>query len=132
MTVLLKTIDQIPGRGTFDGPSLNLDLGQVTARAIIRARVIEEVEHYNRDGAIPAHAGLITPAPQEEVLNRPRHQRRQLLDPERQVDVALAAVRAGRVIILFNGEQVSDLDAPLPVTPVSEARFLRLLPLAGG
>jgi len=109
MTLLLKTIDQIPGRGTFDGPSLNLNLGQVTVRAIIRARVIEEVERYNRDGAIPGHAGLITPAPQEEVLNRPRHQRRRLLHPERRVEVARAAVRAGCVITLFNAEQVSDL-----------------------
>src|SRR3954451_21611220 len=110
MTLLLKTVDQIPGRGTFDGPSLSLDLGQVTARAIIRARVIEEVERFNRDGSIPAHAGLVVRPLQEELLNGQRDPRRQLLDPESQVNVALAAVLAGRVIILFNGEQVSDLD----------------------
>jgi hypothetical protein len=33
---------------------------------------------------------------------------------------------------MFNGVQVSDLDAPLLVTPVSEARFLRLVSLVGG
>ena len=47
--------------------------------------MIEEVERFNRDGTIPAPSGLIARAPQEE--------RRQLLDPESQVDVALAAVR---------------------------------------
>ena len=31
-----------------------------------------------------------------------------------------------------NGTQVDDLDAPLQVTPVSEARFLKLVPLVGG
>jgi hypothetical protein len=33
---------------------------------------------------------------------------------------------------MFNGVQVSDIDAPLLVTPVSEARFLQLVPLVGG
>ena len=131
-TVLLKTVDQVPGRGNFDGPTLSFEIGQVSARTIVRARVIEEVGRHNSDDAPPVYVGLIVPVPQEAALNAPRRQRRQLLDAERQVDVALAAVKAGRVIILFNGEQVSDLDALLLVTPVSEARFLRLVPLAGG
>jgi hypothetical protein len=41
-------------------------------------------------------------------------------------------VRKRRVVILFNGAQVDDLDAPLVLTPISEARFLRLVPLVGG
>jgi hypothetical protein len=41
-------------------------------------------------------------------------------------------MRKRRVILLFNGIQVEDIDAPLVITPVSEARFLRLVPLAGG
>jgi len=36
------------------------------------------------------------------------------------------------VILLFNGVQVEDIDAPLMLTPVSETYFLRLVPLAGG
>ena len=132
MTVILKTADQIPGQGTHAGPSLCFEVGEVTAREIVRARVIEEVRRYNTDEPRPAHVGLIAPDPREQALNAPRPARRQLLDPARQVETALAAVRAGRVVILFNGEQVRDLDAPLLVTPVSEARFLRLVPLAGG
>ena len=58
--------------------------------------------------------------------------RRRPLDAERQIEVALEAVRKGRVIIMFNGVQVRDLDDPLVVTPVSEARFLKLVPLVGG
>jgi hypothetical protein len=69
-------------------------------------------------------------AKEECELNGPR--RRRELDADRQVEVALEAVRMGRVIILFNGVQVEDLDADLLVTPVSEARFLRLVPLVGG
>ena len=58
--------------------------------------------------------------------------RRRPLDTERQIEVALEALRKRRVILLFNGVQIEDIDAPLLLTPVSEARFLRLVPLAGG
>ena len=54
------------------------------------------------------------------------------MDTERQIEVALEALRKRRVILLFNGIQIEDIDAPLLMTPVSEARFLRLVPLAGG
>ena len=132
MTVLLKTADQIPGQGTHTGPSLCFEVSEVTAREIVRARVIEEVLRYNTDERLPTRVGLIALDPREQALNAPRPTRRKPLDPAQQVETALAAVRAGRVVILFNGEQVRDLDAPLLVTPVSEARFLRLVPLAGG
>jgi hypothetical protein len=132
MTVTLRTADQIPGQGTHAGPQLRFEVGQVTAREIVRARVIEEVRRYNSDDQVPDRIGLIVPDPREQVLNGPRRVSRKPLDPQRQVDAALAAVKAGRVVIMFNGQQVRDIDAPLLVTPVSEARFLRLVPLAGG
>jgi len=36
------------------------------------------------------------------------------------------------VILMFNGVQVEDIEVPLLITPVSEARFLKLVPLVGG
>jgi hypothetical protein len=133
MSVVLKTRDQVLGTATVDGPPLTFEVGQVTAREIVRARVLAEVERYNADDqpCLP-HVGLLFAPPEECALNAPRRQRRQPLDAERQVEVALAAVRARRVVVIYNGEQVVDLDAPLFVTPLSEARFLRLVPLAGG
>jgi hypothetical protein len=104
----------------------------VTARDIVRARVRMEVERYNSSEPPPAPVGLFVPAREECELNGPRSAQRRPLEPERQVEVALAAVRKGHVIILFNGTQVDDLDAPLVVTPVSSARFLKLVPLVGG
>src|SRR5262245_4253232 len=110
MEVLLKTVDQIPGKGTYDGPALRFTVGTVTAREIVVKRVIEEVARYNGDDELPAHISLVTPAAHERALNGARRERRPPLDPGRQVEVALAAVRSGRVIILFNGEQVTDID----------------------
>jgi hypothetical protein len=91
-----------------------------------------EVDRHNSTPRPKSHLGLIDTPEEEKVLNSPRRERVRDLDPESQIEVALDSIRRGRVIILFNGEQVSDLDAPLMVTPVSEARFLRLVPLVGG
>ena len=131
MSIVLNTIDQVPGSRTVAGPSLRFQVGRITARDIIRARVLDEVERYNSAQAPSTFAGLVVPAREEKELNAPRRDRRPL-DAPAQIEAALAAFKARRVIILFNGEQVADLDEPLLVTPVSEARFLKLVPLVGG
>ena len=132
MTIVLKIVDQVPGAPTVDGPELSFRVGQVTVREIIRARVTSEVERHNSERQPRQFLGLVQPPVQEQQLNPQRPKLPRPLDAERQIEVALEAVRKGRVIILFNGEQVTDIDAPLIVTPVSEARFLRLVPLVGG
>jgi hypothetical protein len=133
MTVTLKTSDQVPGTGTTEGPQLAFRAREVTAREIVRARVAAEVERCNSADAPEAFVGLVAPGAHERALNGPRRARpRPKLDVERQVQVALEALRKRRLILMFNGVQVEDIDAPLLITPVSEARFLRLVPLAGG
>lgn len=132
MTAVLKTVDQVPGAATAPGPQLSFRVGTVTAREIVRARVLIEVDRHNSGLEPKSFLKLIeTPEPEQE-LNGARGRSKKPLDADAQIEVALEALRRGRVIILFNGEQVSDLDAPLNVTPVSEARFLRLVPLVGG
>jgi hypothetical protein len=131
MTVILKTMDQVPGASSVHGPELSFRVSTVTAREIVRARVAAEVERYNNDDARRPFVGLVAPPEVERELNGPRQARRPL-DAERQIEVALEAIRRGRVILMFNGAQVEDIDAPLMITPVSEARFLKLVPLVGG
>jgi hypothetical protein len=115
-----------------EGPELSFQVGQVTAREIIHARVTAEVERHNNEREPRPFVGLVQPPEPERQLNPQRPKLPRALSAERQIEVALEAVRKGRVIILFNGEQVTDIDAPLMVTPVSEARFLKLVPLVGG
>jgi hypothetical protein len=132
MTVMLNTLDQVPGIGAIEGPRLTFDARAVSAREIVRARVAAEVERYNNADDPPPLVGWVTPAEPERALNGPRRERRRPLDAEHQIEVALEALRKRRVVLLFNGIQVEDIDAPLMLTPVSEALFLRLVPLAGG
>jgi hypothetical protein len=133
MGIVLNTLDQVLGAARAPGPQLSFSVDRITAREIVRARVLLEVDRHNR-GLLPENAlNLMIPAEEEEhALNGPRRSQPRRLNPERQVELALEAVGKGRIIIMFNGVQVSDLDAPLLVTPVSEARFLRLVPLVGG
>jgi hypothetical protein len=132
MSVVLKTVDQVLGSPVMEGPPLAFAVGRITAREIVRTRVRMEVERYNSSDAPRGFASLVTPAQQECELNGAQRPPRRPLDAERQIEVALEAVRKRRVIIMFNGVQVTDLDEPLDVTPVSEARFLKLVPLVGG
>jgi hypothetical protein len=132
MTVILKTMDQVSGAPTVAGPELSFRAATVTVREIVRARVVAEVERYNSDDGRRPFVGLVAPAEIEQDINGPRRQRRRPLDAQNQIEVALEAIRRGRVILLFNGVQIDDIDAPLLITPVSEARFLKLVPLVGG
>ena len=54
------------------------------------------------------------------------------VDPEREVERALAAFTAGTCLFFIDGEQVRDLDQHVPVGIDTKVQFLRLVPLVGG
>ena len=103
MTVMLKTVDQVPGVGTLEGPPLSFQSREVSAREIVRARVAAEVARHNSGDGQPRPVVWFSPADPERTLNGPRRERRRPLDTERQIEVALEALRKRRVILLFNG-----------------------------
>jgi hypothetical protein len=110
MSVVLNTVDQVLGAARSVGPRLLFPVDRITARDIVRARVLMEVHRYNNAGAFADNAlNLTIPADEEHALNGPRRSRRRELNAERQIEVAVEAVRKGRIIIMFNGVQVSTL-----------------------
>ena|SRR5271166_5843712 len=130
MTVTLETIDKVVGLPEVQGPRLTFRLDRVTPREIVAARVRAECE---RAGRVENIFSLpFEPSERELALNGPRRLKPVEVDVDRQIEVALDAASAGRVIMLFNGTQISGLDEPLAISPFSEATFLRLVPLAGG
>lgn len=130
MSIVLRITDKELGAAEIVAPDLLVPLLTISAREILRLRVEAEVERYNATGGT-SHL-LIQPAPRESKLNGTREARFRELKIEPQIAVAIEAVEKRRVIMLLNGRQVSNLDETFFLTPGSEARFIRLVPLVGG
>jgi len=130
MSIMLKIIDKAIGAAEVAAPDLLVPLLTVSAREILRLRVEAEVERYNE--TCGATALLIEPHWRESELNTDRKQRFRAMKLEPQVARAIEAVEKRRVIMLLDGRQVTDLDEKFVLTPASEARFIRLVPLRGG
>ena len=132
MSITLETVDKVAGAREIKGPRLTFSLDRVTAREIVCARVRAECERVAEGGSI--FDPPVTPTAHETMLNAPPRAKREPKRPDvnDQIAVALGAIESGRVIMLFDGTQIADLDTTLPIAPFSEATFLRLVPLAGG
>jgi hypothetical protein len=126
MGMVLRIVDQTPGQGSVIQPDLNLSVECVTARTIITRRVEAEVAAINSGAAVRSSHIF------EHLLNEPRGVTPRTIDTAQAASVAIEAFSAKRFVLLLDGKQIIDLDIPLILTPTSEARFLRLVPLVGG
>lgn len=122
MTMLVRILDQALGSAAAHLGDLPFALQVTTAREIVKAKVAAELAREREQLQQFAQAMEpwgVQPRLRDEALATAGQK-------------ACAAIEAGRVIMLFEGRQVADLDAPLVLNAVSEARFIRLVPLVGG
>lgn len=111
--------------------SLDFLTERITVRELIRGRVYQEVQDYNRRQP-ERFQGLIEPVDDERALNGPKSTRPRQIDWNRQFDRALQAFRKKQILILVNDEHVEDLDEEIEIKPGTEVSFLRLTMLTGG
>ena len=121
---------------TLSGETLNqwsLDFlsERITVRELIRGRVYQEVQDYNRRQP-ERFQGLIEPAEDETALNGARPTKPRHIDWHRQFDRALQAFRKKQVLILVNNQQVEELEDEIEIKTGTEVSFLRLTMLTGG
>lgn len=103
----------------------------VTIKDIIEVRVMQEVENYN--ARQPEYfRGLIEPTDAERTLNGYKLKTRKVIDPEKQVYVALDAFQKNGYFVLVNNQQFSNLDATIELQPDTTVSFIKLTPLVGG
>jgi len=115
-----------------DGP-LVLDFltERVTVREIIRSRVYQEVDDYNRRR--PEHfRGLVEPTDAEKTLNGYKLKTRREIDWKRQFEAACEAYARNAFLILVDEKQAGPLDEEVTLKAGSEVTFLRMVPLVGG
>jgi hypothetical protein len=131
MATTITVRDETPGRGTTNELTLDFLTERVTVRELIRGRVYQEVQDYNRTA--PGYfRGLVQPAEAEKVLNGYKIRQGRQLDWKEQYQKALEAFEANGVLILVDDRQVERLDEEVELRAGTRVTFLRLVPLVGG
>ena len=104
-------------------------------RELIRSRVYQEVEDFNRKqraGSTDNFQGLVQPTDAEATLNGFKLKKPRQLDWKPQFENACAAFEGNRILILVDDHQAADLEEEITLAATSEVTFLRLTPLVGG
>lgn len=68
----------------------------------------------------------------EKVLNGFRMKKKRTIDPQKQWEKALEGFSENAFIVLFNNQQVEDLEQVLAIDENTEISFIKLTPLVGG
>jgi hypothetical protein len=103
----------------------------ISVRELIRSRVTQEVEEYNRRKP-EVFRLLVQPVEAERTLNGFRLPRLRRIDPQEQFEKALEAFDGNGFVILVDDKQVEDLDAQIDLRADTSVTFLKLVPLVGG
>jgi hypothetical protein len=131
MSATLTIRDETPGAKDFRQWSLEVLTEKLTVRELIKSRVYQEVQDYNRRQ--PAEfQGLVQPADSERTASGCRLKKPRQLDWHEQFNRAVEAFEANQILILINDKQADSLDQEFDVTPGTEVTFLRLTLLVGG
>jgi hypothetical protein len=110
---------------------LDLLTEHITVRELIRSRVYQEVQDYNR--RLPESVrGLVQPNDSEETVDGFKLKKPREIEWKAQFDRALEAFESNRVLILVNDRQVESLDEKIVVSPNTSISFLKLTMLVGG
>jgi hypothetical protein len=130
MTVEVTVRDETTSGDVLGELALQLSSERITVRELITTRVEAEVRLHNARRSDTPYRGLVQPLDHEQRLNKSRPARP--IDRDAQVAVALDAFTRGRVLLLVDDRQVTELDDEVVLRPASAVSFLKLTPLVGG
>jgi hypothetical protein len=102
----------------------------ITVRELIRERVYQDVQDYNRSTSPAVFRGLVQPSAPEAALNGERTRRQ--INWKAQFDAACDAYAKNRILVLVGDRQTASLDETITLTRGVEVTFLRLVLLVGG
>jgi len=123
--------DESTSGGTLHEFALEILTERITVRELIRSRVYQEVQDYNRRQ--PAvFQGLVQPTDAESALNGFKLKKRRQIDWKQQFEKAVEAFKANQVLILVDEKQAGSLEEEIVIQPGTRVSFLRLTPLVGG
>lgn len=127
MTVEVMIRDETTSGDVLRQLALQLDAERLTVRELIASRVEAEVRAHNASSTTQPFQGLVQPEGAH-----PGVKKRKRVDAARQVEIALTAFERGRVLVLVDDRQVTELADEVTLRPGSAVSFLKLTPLVGG
>lgn len=131
MPATLTIRDESTAGDISEPVTLEFPTETITVRELIRERVYQEVQDYNRERA-GRFSGLIQPSDAEADLNGFKLKPGREIDWKAQFEKACDAYSHNRILILVGDRQTESLDEKITLTRGVEATFLRLTPLVGG
>ncbi len=127
----ITILDEAASGENFSTRRLEIAGEHVTLRELIRRRIQDEVEEFNRKKS-DVFFGLVQPTETEKVLNGYRLKKPRKLNWESQYERALEAFAGNGFFVIVDGHQVEELDEVIPLQENSSVQFLKLVPLVGG
>jgi hypothetical protein len=136
MSVTLTIRDETTSGQAYHEMPLHLPSERLTVRELIRERVYQEVQDFNRNQDAQIFRGLVQPSDAERVLNGTRVEyhlkERQSIDWKAQFEKAIEAFTRLGFLILIDNKQAEGLDQEFLVNPRTEVSFVKLTLLVGG
>lgn len=136
MAVTVTVRDETATGNVFGERPLELPDDRLTVRELIRERVYQEVQDFNRASGESVFRGLVQPIDTECVLNghqsEYRLKQRRQIDWREQFDKAIGAFDRNGFFILIDDSQAESLDQVFLVNSRTEISFVKLTILAGG
>ncbi|MBK7232043.1 MAG: hypothetical protein IPH93_07215 [Saprospiraceae bacterium] len=129
MNILI--IDELINGTITNQFEIEIENETISTQELIEKRVIQEVNNYNNK--LPEYFnGLVEPTEAEKNLNGFKLKKRQLIDHEKQVYVALDAFQKNAFFILVDNIQIEEINQEIKLKDHSKVSFIKLTPLIGG
>jgi len=136
MSVTITIRDETATGDVYHEIPLEFPSERIAVRELIRERVYQEVQDFNRQENERIFRGLVQPTDTERVLNGPRQEYRlkqhRQIDWKPQFEKAIEAYERNGFFILIDDQQAESLDQEFTVKPRTQISFVRLTMLVGG
>ena len=136
MPVTLTIRDETAGGDVYHELPLEFPSERLTVRELIRERVYQEVQDFNRKAHEQIFRGLVQPTDAERVLNGKsteyRLKKHRDIDWKEQFEKATEAFNRNGFLVLVDNKQAEDLDQEFTIRHGTEVSFVRLTMLVGG
>lgn len=131
MSVTLTIRDETVSGQPLHEWALEVLTERISVRELIRSRVYQEVQDYNRSQP-DRFRGLIQPSETEQTLNGGKPPKRRQIDWKAQFAKATEAFERNQILILIDDRQLESLDEEIEIKLGTAVTFLKLTMLVGG